>query len=270
MTKQPFFLISPRPWPIIQSLNLFNIINRLIFWMDENWPYLLSINLLLTTYCSLKWWKDIINESKLIGLHSFIIYINLKLRFIIFIVTESLLFISLLWNFFHNKSLDYRIIWPPNFIQTINPYEIPLINTFILFRSSITITWRHHNLINKNLTKFKLSSILTIMLGVFFITLQSYEFFTIKFNINDSIYGHCFFLTTGFHGIHVIIGLLFIFSFFLKIRWIRPSHHFNFEGAAWYWHFVDLVWLFVFTRLYLYLYNIKSILNFQFKSLIII
>nr|UXG18693.1 cytochrome c oxidase subunit 3 [Xenos yangi] len=251
MTKQPFYLLNPNPWPIILSLNLFNLINSMIFWMSSNNMILLMINLFLLLMSSLKWWVDIKKESMYIGIHSYIIYMNLKMGFIIFIMTEILVFSSLLINFFYNKFLNYDMMWPPKFIKLFNPYEIPLLNTFILFSSSMTITWAHHCLLLKNKKNMKTAIYLTLMLGNYFMILQIYEFISMKFNINDSIYGHSFFLTTGFHGLHVIIGLIFITSFLNKMKYMSPNHHFNFESAAWYWHFVDLVWLFVFTSLYL-------------------
>nr|CAL18256.1 cytochrome oxidase subunit 3 [Xenos vesparum] len=251
MMKQPFYLIQPNPWPILMSLNLFNLINSMINWMEEKILTFLIMNLFLTSICSIKWWIHIKTESLLKGQHTFLIYQNLKMAMIMFIFTEILLFTSLLWNFFYMKKLNYDMMWPPKFLLMINPYHIPLLNTLILFSSSITITWSHHCLINKNYKIMKISSFITLMLGITFITLQIYEFFTMKFNMNDSIYGSSFYLTTGFHGFHVIIGLMFISSYMIKMKYSNSWHNFNFESASWYWHFVDLVWLFVYTSLYL-------------------
>lgn len=181
--------------------------------------------------------------------------INIKLGIILFIVSEILFFFSFFWSFFHlrlTQLIELGINWPPSGILTFNPFIIPLLNTIILLTSGISITWAHHRLLNNYFKQFIISLIITIILGVYFSILQIYEYYEAPFNISDSSYGSIFFIATGFHGLHVIIGTTFLIICYLRNKFIHFSsnHHFGFEAAAWYWHFVDIVWLFLFIVVY--------------------
>lgn len=178
---------------------------------------------------------------------------------------------SFFWRFFHSRlspTIELGLSWPPTRIEIFDPFKIPLLNTIILITSGLTITWSHHRLVNKNYTQTFKRLRLTILLGIYFSILQAFEYIEAPFNISDSVYGTTFFIATGFHGIHVLIGTTFL-SICL-IRHIKfhfsKNHHFGFEASAWYWHFVDIVWLFLYISIYWwgrYFYNIKSIYNFQ-------
>lgn len=164
-------------------------------------------------------------------------------------------FLSFFWAFFHNflsPRIEIGRNWPPKILKIFNPYNIPLLNTIILLRSGITITWSHYIILIEKFNKIKNSLITTILLGIYFSLLQYIEYTESLFNISDSIYGRIFFLITGFHGIHVIIGTIFIISTFLRLTKSHFSklHHFGFEASSWYWHFVDVIWLFVYIFLY--------------------
>nr|ADA62256.1 cytochrome oxidase subunit 3 [Mengenilla australiensis] len=253
--NQPFYIISHSPWPIILSLNLINMFMNMINWLNMKNKSLMIISFLMLFIISLLWWRDIIRESSLLGFHTFKIYTMLKWSMILFIISELLLFISFFWNFFHNSIIpNYNLMnfWPPKSIYTFNYLEIPLLNTMILLISSIFITWSHYALINQKHKNMMISLIITIILGIYFICLQIFEYYHAKFNFFDSIYSSSFFIATGFHGIHVIIGSLFLLSISIRqmIFFMSSSHHFNFEGASWYWHFVDLIWLFLFISIY--------------------
>lgn len=167
----------------------------------------------------------------------------------------SLIFFSFFWAFFHSAlspNIEIGQLWPPLGIKSFNPLDIPLLNTIILISSGITITWSHHSILNKNFKERTLRLLLTITLGIYFTILQLIEYKEAPFTIADSIYGSTFFIATGFHGLHVIIGTLFLFFTLIRIQYLHFSslHHFGFEAAAWYWHFVDVVWLFLYLSIY--------------------
>lgn len=196
-----------------------------------------------------------IRERTLQGLHSNNVFLNIKIGIILFIISEIFFFISFFWRFFHirlTQSIELGIKWPPTGIFSFNPFIIPLLNTIILLTSGISITWAHYRLINNNFLNFKYRLLITIILGIYFSFLQGYEYIEARFNISDSSYGSLFFLTTGFHGIHVLVGTIFLIVSFIRNLNIHYSnnHHFGFEAAAWYWHFVDIVWLFLFISIY--------------------
>ena len=231
-------------------INLFNVSLRIIYWIINKNFILLLINLTFLTLNFILWIKNLIIERFYQGNHNYFIYNNLKLRIIIFILRELLLFISLFSNWFNQINFYYDLQIPSFRIYLINPIEIPLLNTLILISSRISLTWSHHSLLNTNYKSIIQNLLITILLGLYFFILQVYEYFNTNFNINDSLYPRIFFLITGFHGLHVILGLIFLLSIIFNSKLMNPNHHFNFERASWYWHFVDFVWLFVFILIY--------------------
>ncbi len=200
------------------------------------------------------WWRDVSRESTYQGFHNIFVQHGLKIGIIFFILSEVLFFRGFFWTFFH-RSLspisEIGLNWPPFNIFPLNPFQIPLLNTCILLSSGIRVTWSHHALIN-NYKSSKLSLFITIVLGVYFTFLQWFEYNDASFCINDSIFGSIFFVATGFHGTHVLIGSLFLLFSFIRMYYNHFSqyHHLGFEIAIWYWHFVDVVWLFLFSIIY--------------------
>ena len=253
--NHPCHLVTIRPWPILTSFRLFITIIGTINIFNYYKISLISIGTLRIIICSYQWWRDIIRERTFQGLHSNIIYKRLKLSIILFIISELLFFISFFWRYL-NSSLSPNIeignIWPPKNIHQFNPYEIPLLNTIILLSSRITITLRHYYLIKKKKIKSIIILIITIIIGIIFSIIQIYEYYNSTFSINDSIYGSLFFITTGFHGLHVIIGTLFLIISLIRIinNHLSRYHHFGFEASSWYWHFVDLIWIIVYSIIY--------------------
>lgn len=273
--NHPFHLVDKRPWPLIGSLSILITFIGIIKWFYFWKLNLLIIRILTSIIIIFQWWRDIIREGTFQGQHTIKVEINLRWGIILFIISEIFFFVSFFWRFFHNSlspSTNLGILWPPLRITTFNPLEIPLLNTLILLTSGITITWSHQAIIENNLKQRIQRLILTIILGIYFSILQFYEYKEAPFSIYDSVYGSSFFIATGFHGLHVLIGSSFLII--CRIRLINihfsKNHHFGFEAAAWYWHFVDVVWLFLYLSIYWwgrYLHNIKIIFNFQLKNL---
>lgn len=254
----PYHLVTVRPWPIIISFRLINNLIITINWFNKiNYYYLITIP--CTILCIYQWWRDVIRESTYQGLHTFYVYKGLRIGIILFITSEVLFFLSFFWAYFHSSlapAIEIGQLWPPYGIIPFNPYDIPLINTIILISSGLSVTWSHHSIINSNLKERKKRLTITIILGFYFTILQIYEYYESPFSISDSIYGSTFFIATGFHGLHVIIGTLFLLICLIRIINLQfsPTHHFGFEAAAWYWHFVDVVWLFLYISIYWWRY----------------
>lgn len=252
--NHPFHIVTPRPWPFLISLRLINNLISITRWF-HNLNYFIITSIPATFLCSFLWWRDVIREATFIGLHTKSVYSIIRIGIILFIISEIIFFFSFFWAFFHS-TLSPRIelgqIWPPYGIKPFNPFDIPLINSIILISSGLTITWSHYSLININFKERIQRLILTIILGIYFTSLQLIEYKEAPFTIADSIYGSTFFITTGFHGLHVIIGTLFLISCSFRIKNLHFSktHHFGFEAAAWYWHFIDVVWLILFISIY--------------------
>nr|QNV12083.1 cytochrome c oxidase subunit III [Vespa crabro] len=253
--NHPYHMVSISPWPLILSINIMFLLIGLIKWF-----YFLNINLMILSTITLsltliQWWRDIIRESTYQGMHTSNIIKNLKMSMILFIISEIFFFISLFWAYFHSSlspSIEIGMLWPPKNIIMFNPYDIPLLNSILLITSGITITWSHNSLINKNTNTAFLTLAYTICLSFLFSMCQFFEYKSAPFTIADSVFGSIFFLTTGFHGIHVIIGTIFLIVCLFRMmkNHFSKNHHFGFEAAIWYWHFVDIVWLFVYTWIY--------------------
>nr|DBA43668.1 TPA_asm: COX3 [Bombus laesus] len=252
----PFHMVTISPWPIITSFNLMNLLMSIIFWIYMNNLNNMIMNFILLVLSMFMWFRDIIRESTFQGIHSMYITMMMKFSMIMFIVSELFFFISFFWTFFHNSispAIEINLMWPPKMIKFFNPFEIPLLNSIILIMSGFTVTLSHYNMLNN---KFYLSSkmlFMTIILGFYFNFMQIFEYFNSFFCINDSIYGSIFFLSTGFHGLHVLIGTLMLLYSLIRMlnNHFSSTHHINYELSIWYWHFVDVIWLFIYMFYYI-------------------
>lgn len=258
-SNHPFHLVNYSPWPILSSFRAITLIRGIIIWFHINRNLLMITSYLIIFLCIYQWWRDISHEGTHQGLHTNKVYLGLKIGIILFIVSEVFFFLSFFWTFFHSSlSPDYSIgaIWPPTRIQPFNPFQIPLLNTIILITSGISVTWAHHSILINNKNQTKISLFITVILGIYFTLLQAYEYIEAPFSFRDRIYGSVFFIATGFHGLHVIIGTLFLLICYFRLlkNHFSSSHHFGFEAAAWYWHFVDIVWLFLYISVYWWSY----------------
>nr|UCC42862.1 cytochrome c oxidase subunit III [Geisha distinctissima] len=253
--SHPYHMVTKSPWPILSSMNIMTTMIGTVMWITKKEMITMILGITLTTICATTWWRDVIRESTFQGNHTIKVTKGLKMGMILFIVSEIMFFVSFFWSFFHSSlspSIEIGMKWPPKSIETFNPMEVPLLNTIILLSSGISITWAHQSILANKLKPFKMSMIITITMGVYFSILQKWEYSEAKFTISDSIYGSTFFMSTGFHGIHVIIGTTFILVCLVRGMKLHFSsnHHLGFEAATWYWHFVDVVWLFLYISIY--------------------
>nr|ARO34936.1 cytochrome c oxidase subunit III [Pachycephus cruentatus] len=260
MHNHPFHMVEKSPWPLISSLGMIILTTGFIKWFHYSNCNMFFIGLTIMSISSFQWWRDVIRESTYQGLHLKEVYLNMNWGMILFITSEVFFFLSFFWAYFHaslSPNIEIGSMWPPKGIISFNPYHIPLLNTIILVSSGASITWSHHSLINKNYSQSVVSLSITIILGIYFSILQKYEYNDSLFSIADSIYGSTFFMATGFHGIHVLIGTTFlaICLYRLKNHHFSSAHHFGFEAASWYWHFVDVVWLFLYISIYWWSFN---------------
>lgn len=250
-----FHLVDESPWPLASATGALYLTLGLVIWFWEYNSELIYIGLGLILIIIIQWWRDVSCEATFQGIHRVSVERGLRFGIILFIVSEILFFRSFFWTYYHRR-LDPIIgvggTWPPRGIMAFNPWQVPLLNTLILLRSGIRVTWRHHAIIGGNHENAKSGLLITIILGLYFTALQAFEYFEARFSIADRIYGRAFFVATGFHGLHVIVGTTFLLICYIRLLkgHFSPFHHFGFEAAAWYWHFVDVVWLFLFVSIY--------------------
>lgn len=255
ITRSPFHLVEFRPWPLFSSLRACFIATGIAAWFHSLPINTLICGFILVLTCIINWWRDVIRESTFQGFHSSNVLKGLRWGIILFITSEVLFFFAFFWAFFHRSlspSVELGCTWPPIGIYAINPFSIPLFNTAILLGSGITVTWAHHRLILGRKEDGTFALAFTIALGAYFTYVQLGEYITAPFSIADRVYGSTFFVATGFHGLHVFIGTTFLLVCLFRhlIDHNSSFHHFGFEASAWYWHFVDVVWIFLYLCIY--------------------
>lgn len=255
--KHLYHLVDPSPWPILTSISGMSLFIGAVMYMHSivNGLFVLIAGIVVTTLCMGVWWRDVIREATFEGQHTSVVQKGLKYGMLLFILSEVMFFVAFFWGFFHSSlapTVEIGSEWPPRSIEPFNPKEVPLINTVILLTSGCTITWAHHAILGGNRKAALLGFEATIALAVAFTLLQVFEYVESSFDISDGIYGSTFFMATGFHGFHVIIGTIFIIVCAVRLYYhhFTREHHVGFEAAAWYWHFVDVVWLFLYIMVY--------------------
>ncbi len=276
--KHDYHLVKPSPWPLTGSLAGFlltlGIVIELkgLFGLPKGFFWVMAVGIALLLYTFAGWWSDVIKESRE-GDHTPVVSIGLRYGMVLFIVSEVMFFVAWFWIFFemalfhHNRT--YSAIeevrqawgsWPPKGVETLDPWSFPLINTLTLLTSGTTVTWAHHALVTGDRRGARNGLICTILLGLLFSSVQFYEYREIIleklfFNeaaTNSGLYGSSFFMATGFHGFHVMVGTIFLMVCLARLLGgqFTTKKHFGFEAASWYWHFVDVVWLFLFAFIY--------------------
>ena len=263
-----YHLVDPSPWPIIGATATFIMAVGAIMWMHGAQPWIMLLGALGVLYTMFMWWRDVVIEAHR-GDHTRIVQLHLRYGMILFIASEVMFFVAWFWAFFDASLFADEAIqasrvevtggaWPPKGVEVFDPWHLPLLNTLILLTSGTTVTWAHHALIHNDRKSLIWGLALTILLGLMFTGIQAYEYahaaFAFSRNNGGNIYGSTFFMATGFHGFHVIIGTIFLIVCFFRALagHFRPDQHFGFEAAAWYWHFVDVIWLFLFACIYVW------------------
>nr|WHM51815.1 cytochrome c oxidase subunit III [Stolotermes victoriensis] len=253
--NHPFHLVNQSPWPLTGAIGALVTMTGMIKWFHMYDQTLLNVGMTIMLLTMVQWWRDITREGTYQGLHTKMVTKGLRWGMILFIISEVFFFVSFFWAFFHSSltpTVELGSTWPPMGIYPFNPMQIPLLNTTILLSSGVTVTWAHHSLLENNYSQSLQGLFITVLLGIYFTILQGYEYMEAPFTIADSIYGSTFFVATGFHGLHVLIGTTFLITCLMRqsVYHFSSNHHFGFEAAAWYWHFVDVVWLFLYISIY--------------------
>ncbi len=283
-----YHLVNPSPWPFVGSFSAFVMMLGAVAWMKSGdggvfglqgpWVFIAGFAGILITMFG--WWRDVVNEAEHEGHHTPVVQLHLRYGMILFIASEVMFFVAWFWAYFDVSlfpaavetlpgtdtvvgMVDRNTVtggqWPPvpaegKFGSTFDPWHLPLVNTLILLTSGTTITWAHHALQHGDRKGLIWGLVLTIALGMLFTSLQVYEYMHADFSFAGHIYGSTFYMATGFHGFHVVVGTIFLMIILARalMGHFTPKHHFGFEAAAWYWHFVDVVWLFLFVSIYVW------------------
>ncbi len=283
-----YHLVDPSPWPFIGSVSALVMAIGAVIWMKTGqggvfgikgpWIFAIGISGVLATMFG--WWRDVMFEGVYKNDHTPVVQLHMRYGMLLFIASEVMFFVAWFWAYFDVSLFPADItpirdglvtgvvgrnevlggVWPPvpttdgKFTSTFSPWELPLFNTLILLLSGTTVTWAHHSLQVGDRKGLLRGLALTIILGMIFTTCQAFEYSHAKFQFAGHVYGSVFFMATGFHGVHVVIGTIFLIVIFFQARagHFTPKQHFGFEAAAWYWHFVDVVWLFLFASIYVW------------------
>ena len=253
-----YHILNPSIWPLAGAGAGMAMLIGAILWMHDSGPWLFLAGFVGVLYVMFGWWSETVAENK-VGDHTPVVLIGLRYGFILFIMSEIMFFAAWFWSFFKHALYPMEVgaggVWPPVGIETFDPWHLPLINTLILLCSGCAATWAHHALVHEeNREDMKWGLIIAVVLGVIFTIFQAYEYTHAAFGFSGNIYGANFFMATGFHGFHVVIGTIFLFVWLLRTMrgHFTAQSHMGFEAAAWYWHFVDVVWLFLFAAVYIW------------------
>jgi cytochrome c oxidase subunit 3 len=272
-----YHIIDPSPWPFLGSLGALIMALGGIGWMQQikgndfsllgiplATPWLFFIGLALVLYVMFAWWSDTVREAHE-GHHTRVVGIHLRYGMIMFIASEVMFFVAWFWAFFDaslfpNEAAQVGRLgytggqWPPAGLEVLDAFHLPLYNTIILLLSGTAVTWAHHALLHNDRKGLIWGLTITVALGVLFSFVQAYEYAVAPFSFSQSLYGATFYMATGFHGFHVLIGTIFLLVCLLRAMagHFTAKQHFGFEAAAWYWHFVDVVWLFLFVAIYIW------------------
>ncbi len=262
-----YHILEPSPWPLLGALGALLLLSGAVLFFHDVTPWLMIAGFAVVFYTMYVWWSDVSKEADH-GDHTPVVQIGLRMGFILFIISEVMFFSAWFWAFFKGAIFPVPDIegalqstlnlpvgpWPPEGVETFNAWDLPLLNTLILLLSGCTVTWAHHALIEGKRPGLLWGLMATVALGAIFTMFQAYEYSHAQFPFADSNYGATFFMATGFHGFHVLVGTIFLFVILIRAqrKQLTQDQHIGFEMAAWYWHFVDVVWLFLFAGIYIW------------------
>ena len=261
-----YHILPLSPWPLVGSLSAFVMAVGGILWMKSlsaSGLYVFGAGLLGVVFTMIAWWTDVVREAEQ-GDHTRVVQISHRYGMILFIASEVMFFVAWFWAYFDialypHDAIEYARTqaiggqWPPKGTEALDPWNFPLFNTLLLLTSGTTVTWAHHALLHSERSTISKGLILTIVLGVVFTCVQAYEYAHVTFPFASTM-GSNFFMPTGFHGFHVVIGSVFLMVCLVRVLvgQLNAKQHLGFEFAAWYWHFVDVVWLFLFACVYVW------------------
>ena len=259
-----YHMVEPSPWPAVMSLAVLIMAMGGIFWMHHWTPWVFAVGLIGVLYTMYAWWSDVIKEANE-GFHTPVVQMHHRYGMMLFIASEVMVFFGFFWayfdGFFRLDDIEQyaRVAatsgaWPPTGIELFDPFHLPLFNTLLLLTSGTTVTWAHHALLEGDRDGLKAGLWLTVLLGAVFTCVQALEYSEAGFSFAGSMYGATFFMATGLHGFHVLIGTIFLAVCLIRVYRgdFTPERHLGFEFAAWYWHFVDVVWIFLFASIYVW------------------
>ena len=263
--KHDYHLVDPSPWPLVGSIGALALTFGLVQFMHGHGLWWIAPGAGLLVLTLFMWWMDVVDEGEHQGHHTGVVQIGLRYGMALFIASEVMFFAAFFWAFFdaslfpNSPEQPVRTeavggVWPPKGISIIAPFDLPLMNTLILLLSGTTVTWAHHAILEGNKRDAVRGLTLTVILGACFTAIQAYEYFNAPFSFRENIYSSTFFMATGFHGFHVLVGTTFLLVCLFRAMagQFKPNQHFGFEAAAWYWHFVDVGWIFLFSCIYVW------------------
>lgn len=255
--KHPFHLVDPRPWPLLRSTAALTITSGFVAYMHgySGGGLFTLLGFFVLFIAMYVWWRDIVREGTFEGQHTSLVQLGLRFGIILFIVSEIMFFFAFFWAFFWASLApvpEIGSVWPPKGIEVLRAWEVPFLNTVILLSSGASVTWAHHAIIAGNRAQRLIALVVTVVFATIFTCLQVFEYLNANFTISDGVFGSTFYMATGFHGFHVFVGTCFLLVCTIRMMQYHftRQHHFGFEAAAWYWHFVDVVWLFLFVAIY--------------------
>jgi len=254
--SHPYHMVEPSKWPFIGAFGALVAAIGGIIYMDDGPIFGFYVGIAIILITMFGWWRDVVREANNGVDHTVTVRHGLRVGMVLFIVSEVMFFFAFFWAFFDRTvpmiSRTAFDVWPPEGIVPLHTWGLPFFNTLILLTSGATLTFAHHALLKGDRKKTIIGLVLTVVLGVIFTSTQAYEYVDASFGFKDGIYSSTFYLATGFHGFHVIVGTIFLAVCLYRVKKgdFTAEQHVGFEAAAWYWHFVDVVWLFLFVTVY--------------------
>jgi heme/copper-type cytochrome/quinol oxidase subunit 3 len=252
-----YHLVNPSPWPFLTAFAMFSLVVSFVGCIHNYTGCFETFLYALVNVAGVAalWWRDVIREATFGGHHTTPVQRGLRLGFALFLVSEGMLFFSFFWAFFYLATVpapEVGGVWPPAGIETISAGGVPLLNTYLLVWSGVALTWSHFGLLSNQVRSTVLGLLFTLALGFTFLGFQASEYYEAPFDISDGVYGSTFYLLTGFHGLHVLIGWIFLTTCLFRIRagHFTRERHLGYEMAIWYWHFVDVIWLALYLAVY--------------------
>lgn len=256
-SRHTYHLVDRSPWPILSALFAISLTVRRVYWFSGGKDVNIFMSMLGLYLVRGQWWRDVSREATYLGDHSKVVELGIRWGMVLFIISEVFFFVSFFWAYFYSSLIPVTVLgsaWPPIGVQAFNPLGVPLLNSLVLLSSGVSVTWAHHALLTSDGWSAINALSVTVLLGIYFTCLQGLEYWEASFSFRDRVYGRVFFIATGFHGLHVLVGTKFLFvrAWRLSIGHFRHRHHTGFEISAWYWHFVDVVWLFLYIWVYIW------------------